>query len=107
MSLLQIFQDIATERARQDKIHPETPAFLLHPSCDPQRIQILESLRNLQQENDAMETSGQHSWYGIAYEEMKEVFGSTNLEDLYKEAIEAAAVYIRLAQEIKAGNITI
>ena len=107
MSLETIFQDITQERARQELVHPEIPVFLLHPNCDPQRVQIQESLRRLQQENDTMESSGQHSWYGIAYEELKEVFSAVTVEELYKEAIQAASVYIRLAQAVKGGEVAI
>jgi len=107
MSLMTIFQDITNERARQEEKHPELPLFLLHPNIDPQMCQILESLRRLQQENDSMETEGQHSWYGIAYEELKEVFSASDTDSLYTEVIQAASVYVRIAQAIKDGNIQI
>jgi hypothetical protein len=107
MSLTTIFNEITVERARQDLLHPIIAKYLLHPTVDPQRSQILESLINMQGENDRLEEINEASWYGVLYEEMKEIFSADNTKDLYHETIQTIAVLVRMLQSIKDGDIVI
>ena len=102
-----IIEDLKKERARQELRHPEAPAILLHKSNDPAREQIKTSLAYIQAENDAFEKRSEHSWYGIFYEELKEIFSADTVDDLYKETVQAASVLIRLAELVKDGDVEI
>lgn len=102
-----IFQSIQSERERQNVKHPITPKYFLHPENDPSIHDIKMALAEAQCDNDYLESGGEHSWSNIMREELLEVFsepGDTveSLSRMREEAIQGAALYVRLIETIDA-----
>lgn len=94
-----IFEAITAERARQDEKHPVTPTYLLHPFGLKQR-DIKNMALDLQEANDKLEAINQHDWHGLVREEMYEFFAETDKARQVEEAIQNAALWVRIIEEI-------
>lgn len=102
-----ILADVKEELAKAELKHPSMPSFLLDPISDPLPYQLAKQAEYVQKENDIAEIAGVHSWYGLDREEMAEKYSAKTLDELYLETIQCAALHIRLAKQIKAGNVKI
>lgn len=94
-----LFDEVNTERARQNEKHPIAPKYILHPVEDPTAEQIATSLAWRREDNDKAEAKGEHSWYGIIREELSEVFTAKTPEERHSEIVQAMALLKRLDEE--------
>jgi len=102
---LKLYEEVNDERERQNKIHPELPEHLLQPGKDPTKEQIKKALEYIQAENNLAEAQKEHSWYGILYEELKEIFASDTKEELHNEIVQTISVLVRLDEAINEGKV--
>ena len=96
----EIFNAITAERARQDEKHPVAFNCLLDPDYDLSRISIECEADETKLKNDKRERWGMVSAFGITLEELYEFFAETDKTRQVEEAIQNAALWVRIIEEI-------
>ena len=98
MTRAAIYEAITAERARQDEKHPVAFYALLPPGMN---IKDIEScLFQYRLINNLAENKNEHSAYEILQEEVCEFFAETEKARQVEEAIQNAAYWVRIIEEI-------
>jgi len=105
MSRKTILDEVNAERDRQDKKHPVFPSILLSPYWKERKDSLKEVMERYRKSNDRMEAYNMHTVYGIAFEELLEAVTAETQIDLRSEAIQNAALWVRVAEAVEAGTI--
>ena len=100
MTRADIFTAITAERERQDEKHPVAFRWILCPFTDPNKSQLRLARDEMQKSNNEMEEIGEHSAYGLVREEYLEFFAETDKARQVEEAIQNAALWVRIIEEI-------
>ena len=101
MTRAAIFEAITAERARQDEKHPVAFSCLLNTLMyDPKNDALVEKAKIYKEANDLLEKIGEHSAYGLTMEELYEFFAETDKARQVEEAIQNAALWVRIIEEI-------
>lgn len=100
MSRQSILEEVNTERDRQDKVHPSFPKALLTPDWQARRAELKAILKRWRETNNQMEAAGVHTVYGIAYEELLEACTAETYHEVRAEAIQNAAIWVRVAENV-------
>jgi hypothetical protein len=95
-----IIESILIERENQNIKHPVLPKWFLSPLFDPDVEDMKASAEYQKADNDYVESIGEHSWYGILHEELYETFAETDLHKMRAEAIQLAALSVRMIETI-------
>jgi hypothetical protein len=98
--MTELLLEVVDEMDRQLILHPVPPTYFLHPITDPTELQIRDASIHAKEENDMAEKKKDHSWYSIIREENMEVFAESENALRRKEAIQCAALYLRLAKDL-------
>lgn len=93
-----IIEAIKTERIRQNELHPIVAKTLL-PSDICVEYMKKTSL-GLKELTDREELKGSVSWYHVFVEELYETFSETDSVKIKEEAIQLAALCVRLCESI-------
>ena len=99
MNRNEIFEAITAERARQDEKHPVAFKCLLDEH-NPDIETIRRDSRRLKTWNNALEVSNNHTAFGLTNEERLEFFAETDKSRQVEEAIQNAALWLRIIEEI-------
>lgn len=99
MNQQEIFTAITAERARQDEKHPVAFNTLLDID-DPTRKIFAECAKESKEINDRDELNGTQSAYRLTREETYEFFAETDKARQVEEAIQNAALWVRIIEEI-------
>lgn len=100
MTRAEIFTAITAERARQDEKHPVAFNALLDDNYDLSRVSIECEADELKLKNDKREKWGRLSAFGLTLEELYEFFSETDKARQVDEAIQNAALWVRIIEEI-------
>ena len=100
MTRADIFSAITAERARQDEKHPVAFNTLLDSDYDISRISIECEADELKLKNDKREKWGKSSAFSLTLEELYEFFAETDKARQVEEAIQNAALWVRIIEEI-------
>jgi len=105
MSRKTILEEVNAERDRQNVEHPVFPSVLLSPYWKERKADLKEVLDRYRKSNDRMESMNLHTVYGIAFEGLMEAVTSETQADIRAEAIQNAAIWVRVAEAIEEGTI--
>ena len=100
MNRIEIFEAIKAERARQDEKHPVAFSCLLNPFTDPTKEQFSKASQTTKEVNDLQESLNKHSACGLVTEELYEFFAETDKSRQVDEAIQNAALWVRIIEGI-------
>ena len=98
MTRAEIFAAITAERARQDEKHPV--AFYALMANDANREKISDLAIAFKIINDTQESNKEHNAYNLLSEEFFEFFAETDKARQVEEAIQNAALWVRIIEEI-------
>lgn len=93
-----VIDAIKAERERQDELHPVVAKYLIPPYHDDGNMRFLAD--SYKRNNDKMEKIGEASWYDVFREELHEIFAETDPVKIREEAIQLAALCVRLCENI-------
>jgi hypothetical protein len=95
-----IIESILIERENQNVKHPVLPKYFLHPKNGPALDDITQASKYAKLDNDNQEAFEEHDWYNIMREKLYETFEETDLHKMRAEAIQGAALYVRMIETI-------
>jgi hypothetical protein len=98
MTQNEIIEAIRAERVRQDKLHPILAQKMLPGEMTSGMMVILSN--RVKQENAIDEANDVISWYDVFREELFEVFAETEPARIKEEAIQLAALCVRLCETL-------
>jgi hypothetical protein len=98
MTQNEIIEAIKAERVRQDKLHPILAQKMLPVEMTSGMMVILSN--RVKQENAIDEANDVISWYDVFREELFEVFAETDPARIKEEAIQLAALCVRLCETL-------
>ena len=93
-----IIEAIKAERIRQDKLHPVVAKDFLPACILPGLLMVMRE--EVQRDNSVMESNSEISWYDVFHEEFLEIFSETDPVKIKEEAIQLAALCVRLCESI-------
>ena len=93
-----IIEAIKKERERQAVLHPIVARKMLPKYTDPETIRVQAD--HIKIENDVDEDFNDSHWYGVFVEELYEIFAETDPVKIKEEAIQLAALCVRLCESI-------
>ena len=99
MTRAEIFNAITAERARQDDKHPVAFNTLVDRK-DPSRKVFKICADDIKKRNERDESENRHTAYRLLFEEMWEFFAETDKARQVEEAIQNAALWVRIIEEI-------
>jgi hypothetical protein len=98
MTQNEIIEAIKAERVRQGIVHPIVAKKLLPDNTDAEEIKAQVSYLKI--DNDLEERFQDSNWYGVFLEELYEVFAETDHARIKEEAIQLAALCVRLCETL-------
>jgi hypothetical protein len=98
MTQNEIIEAIKAERVRQDELHPILAQKMLPVEMTSGMMVILSN--RVKQENAIDEANDVISWYDVFREELFEVFAETDPARIKEEAIQLAALCVRLCETL-------
>ena len=100
MTRAEIFTAIDAERARQNEKHPVAFNSILDEEYDPCALVLEMQCATVKEQNEHRQKWGRESAYLNAREEFLEFFAETDKSSQLEEAIQNAALWVRIIEEI-------
>jgi hypothetical protein len=97
MTQNEIIEAIKAERVRQDKLHPVVAKSLI----DPEDFNLIDGMAaQMKHRNEVYEGDGSITWFEVFEEELYETFAETDPAKIKEEAIQLAALCVRLCETL-------
>jgi hypothetical protein len=98
MTQNEIIEAIKAERTRQDELHPVVAKRMLPIDMSIKYMQMASN--KLKELTDKEEKDGTISWHNVFVEELYEIFSETDPAKIKEEAIQLAALCVRLCETL-------
>ena len=98
MTQNEIIEAIKAERIRQDELHPLQKIEMLGKHHDIDILKIF--VKEIKIQNDIQDDKGHPNWLDIFKEELYEIFAETDPAKIKEEAIQLAALCVRLCETL-------